>query len=70
MEYKKVETLIDKNWKEIKFSLIKKGSCIRFFEATGELVKDKENRSTFIAISNAFKNDKDLWQVECKAVYE
>jgi hypothetical protein len=49
-------------WREIEFNLLLKGDKFRLIEPTGELVKDNDGNTEFIASSNVYNED-GLWMV-------
>lgn len=54
---------VNNEWKEIKFKDLKEDDIFRLFESTGEQVFGDNNQTEFIASSNAFLNEDDIWSV-------
>lgn len=52
IKWRTIENFKNKKWLSTKFELLKKGDIFRMFEDDKMPVKDKNNRTTFIATSN------------------
>lgn len=63
---RKVEVLINNLWKPISFEKIKKDDKFRMFEPSGEQVVGDKGDIEFIAESDAYINDSNVWQIDIK----
>jgi hypothetical protein len=60
---KEAEVFKNNNWEQIEFSQLKKGDRFRTYNPNGELLKNENGYSSFIAVTDAFINEEGLWTI-------
>jgi len=69
MDIRKAQIKDEKlQWKDINFKDLKNGNVFRLFESTGEEVFGLSNKTDFIANSDAYLNDNEIWQIGCEEI--
>lgn len=67
MDKRKVEVFTGVSWEEIEFEHLKTGDMFRMFEPDGASVEDDEGNRIFIAVSEPFLTDENIWAVKVKS---
>jgi len=61
---RKVEIKTKEGWIKTEFKKIKKGDVFRLFDPPLKPVRDNKGRTKWIALENAFLNERNVWMVK------
>jgi len=64
MDKRKVEVFTDDGWEEIEFENLKVNDIFRMFESDGEPVEGEKGSHIFIAKSNPYLTEEDVWTIK------
>ncbi len=64
MDKRRVEIFTGVSWEEIEFEHLKTGDMFRMFELDGAPVEDDEGNRIFVAVSEPFLTEENIWAVK------